>query len=132
MTNLSNTIVKNFCAIYTIAFALVLAGCATAKMAKNSPSGAWNYTVMNTPDGNVTGTMTIQQEGEGYTGTLTSPAGTTELNNVTVEDQQLSSSFYYQGTPLRLSGSFSGDTFTGSVDGGGQSFSMEATRASSQ
>ena len=121
---------KNFCTTFLIIFAVLLVGCATSKMAKNSPNGDWDYTVMNTPDGDVTGTMTIQQNGEGYTGTLTSPAGTTELNNVTVEDQQLSSSFYYQGTPLQLSGSFSGDTFTGSVDADGQSFPMEAIRAS--
>lgn len=123
---------KNFCVTYVIIFAVVLAGCATSKIAKNGPGGDWDYTVMNTPDGDVTGTMTIQQDGEGYSGKLTSPAGTTELNNVTVEDQQLSSSFYYQGTPLQLSGSFSGDTFSGNVSASGQNFSMEATRASNE
>lgn len=114
-----------FCAVLFF----FMGGCAASKMAKNNPEGTWNYTVKNTPDGNLTGTMSIQQNGEGYTGNLSSDAGKVDLNNVTIEDNQLSSNFYIQGTYLELKGAFTGDTFTGSVDAGGQSFPVEAIRA---
>jgi hypothetical protein len=115
-----------------VAFCAVLffmESCAASRVAKNSPAGTWNYTVKNTPDGTLTGTMNIQQNGEGYTGNLSSNDGKVDLNNVTIEDNQLTSNFYIQGTYLELKGAFSGDTFTGSVDAGGQSFPVEATRA---
>ncbi len=114
---------------FLLATLLLAVGCAASKVAKNSPAGAWEYTVKNTPNGDVSGTMTIQQDGEVYTGSLSSTAGTIDLSDVSIEDNTLSSRFTMQGTPLRLTGDFSGDTFTGSVDAGGQSFPVEATRA---
>ena len=73
--------------------------------------------------------MNIMQEGEAYSGNLTTGSGSIDLNNVSIEDGKLSTSFNYQGTPLEMSGNFSEDTFIGSVDAGGQSFPVEATRA---
>ena len=106
-----------------------LAGCAASNVAKNGPSGAWEYTVKNTPNGDVSGTMNIMQEGDGYTGNLTTSSGSIDLNNLTIEEGKMSSSFNYQGTPLELTGDFSEDSFTGNVGAGGQSFPVEATRA---
>ena len=117
-------------ATYVILFTLLfIVGCAASKVARNGPVGAWEYTVKNTPSGSLSGTMNIMQEGEAYSGNLTTSSGTIDLNNVSIEDDKLSSTFNYQGTPLELTGSFSEDTFTGSVDGGGQTFPVEATRA---
>ncbi len=111
---------------------LFMGGCAASKVSQNSPAGAWNYTVKNTPEGNLSGTMNILQNGDGYTGNLSSNAGTVDLSNVTIEDNQLSSNFYMQGTNIQLIGTFSGNTFTGSVDAGGQSFPIEATRTTTE
>ncbi len=111
---------------------LMIYGCASSKVAKNSPVGSWDYTVRSTPNGDVSGTLNIEKDGDEYTGNLTSNAGTIDLNNVTIEDNKLSSSFNYQGTPLQLTGTFSGDDFTGSVDAGSDSFPVEATRGSGQ
>ncbi len=108
---------------------LFMASCATSKVAKNSPAGAWDYSVKNTPNGDVSGVMNIQQNGEEFSGNLATDAGTVDLNNVTIEDNQLSSNFYIQGTSLELKGTFSGDAFTGNVSAQGQSFPVEATRA---
>ena len=124
-TNLATSIVL-------VTALLLLYSCAASKVAKNSPVGAWDYTVKNTPNGDISGTMTIQQNGATYTGNLSSDAGAIDLNDMTIEDNKLSSRFYYQGTSLQLNGDFSEDTFTGSVVGGGGSFPVEATRASSQ
>ena len=108
---------------------LLVTGCAASRVAKNSPAGAWDYTVKNTPNGDVSGTMNIEQDGEEYTGSLATESGSIDLQNVTIEDGKMSSTFNYQGTPLEMTGTFSEDAFTGSVGAGGQSFPVEATRA---
>ena len=47
------------------------AGCAsTSKMAAPSPAGEWDYTVFNTPQGDVTGTLMIVAEGDVYSGEI--------------------------------------------------------------
>lgn len=47
------------------------AGCAsTAKMAAPSPAGEWEYIVLNTPQGDATGTMMIDTEGGVYSGEI--------------------------------------------------------------
>ena len=47
------------------------AGCAsTAKMAAPSPAGDWEYVVLNTPQGDATGTMMINAEGNVYSGEI--------------------------------------------------------------
>ena len=51
----------------------LVAGCAsTAKMAAPSPMGEWDYTILNTPQGDATGTMTINAEGDLYSGEISS------------------------------------------------------------
>ncbi len=121
-----------YLALFTVL--LCCYGCATSNAskqdAKNSPVGAWEYTVKNTPNGNVSGTMNIKQDGEAYSGNLSTNSGSIDLNNVTIVDNQFSSNFNFQGTPLQFKGAFEGDSFAGTVDTGGQSFPVEAIRAS--
>ncbi len=49
----------------------VAAGCASsAKMAAPTPAGEWDYVVLNTPQGDATGTLMIDAEGGVYTGEI--------------------------------------------------------------
>ena len=51
----------------------LIAGCASsAKMAAPSPAGEWDYTILNTPQGDATGTMMIDAEGGAYSGEISS------------------------------------------------------------
>ena len=47
------------------------AGCASsAKMAAPTPAGEWEYVVLNTPQGDATGTLMINSEGDVYSGEI--------------------------------------------------------------
>ena len=51
----------------------LIAGCASsAKVAAPSPVGEWDYTILNTPQGDATGTMMIDAEGGAYSGEISS------------------------------------------------------------
>ena len=49
----------------------VAAGCASSsKMAAPTPAGEWDYVVLNTPQGDATGTLMIDSEGGVYAGEI--------------------------------------------------------------
>jgi len=92
-------------------------------------AGGWDF-VINAPQGEFKGIMNLTEDKGAYEGKLTTDFGTIDLNNVTVENNRFSSTFLMQEVEIELKGEFSGDTFSGSMNGGGQVSYMQAKRAS--
>ncbi|RMG26145.1 MAG: hypothetical protein D6730_09680, partial [Bacteroidetes bacterium] len=74
----------------------------------------------------------LAKEGDKYVGSLQSDAGSLELNNIKLEDNKLSCTFYYDGYELELTGTFMGETFEGTVGLDYNTFPVKATRATSK
>ncbi|MEK6476466.1 hypothetical protein WJR50_02990 [Catalinimonas sp. 4WD22] len=114
--------------LLTLAF---LSACASSRQAANSPVGTWDYVVKNTPYGDVEGQMIIEQDGDGYVGEIRSQQGNINLNNVQINEGQLTSTFMMDGNNLALEGAFEKDSFTGKVAAGSyDSYPITASRAS--
>lgn len=116
--------------LLTLAF---LSACASSRQAANSPVGTWDFTVKNTPYGNVQGQMIIEQDGDGYAGELRSSQGTVDLKNIQINEGQLTSTFLMDGNNLSLEGAFEEDSFSGKVAAGSyDSYPITASRASTE
>ncbi len=107
---------------------LVGTACKGTKTAAWSAAGNWDFTVSDTPAGDVTGVMVITKSGDDYTGEFRTEEGTLELEDVKVVDNKLTANLSYQGYSLNLEGMFNGDMMDGEVSMGYDSFSIKATR----
>lgn len=106
----------------------ILSGCAASKSAF-SPTGSWNYTVKNTPNGDTKGIMTLTKEGDAYSGNFqTREHGTFQMQNITMEGKTLTTSFSVRGATFRMNGLFDGDSFTGKISSEYGTFDMVADR----
>jgi imidazolonepropionase-like amidohydrolase len=76
------------------------------------PTGVWTL-VVNTPQGDISVSLSLRKEGEQILGTLTGPQGTTDIRNAQVTGNQLrfSSSVPIQGDTVDI-------TVTGTIEGG--------------
>jgi hypothetical protein len=99
-------------------------------MAKSQASlGEWEYVIKDLPDGDTKGILHIQQEGGKYVGTIQSDMGSIPLKDLVIENEKLkSASFQAQGYNVGLSGTFSGDAFTGKISAAGYDFPVTAVR----
>ena len=75
---------------FLLAFALFTAGLS----AQNSVAGSWELSI-NGPEGPITATADLKQDGEKVTGSITSPQGSTELSG-TFSGNTLSLAFQVQ------------------------------------
>lgn len=103
-------------------------GCATSKKVADISVGEWEYVLRDTPNGDVEGTFTITKDGDSYSGALHTAEGDAPLNNVAVENNELTSTFDYSGYTIDMTGVFSGDTFTGKCSVEYNDFPMTAVR----
>ena len=94
--------------------------------------GSWN-TVTKSPMGDQQATLTIQSQGESFTGQYSGAMGTTEVKNGKVNGDTLTFSLDITvPMPMTLTGeaTVEGDTLTGQVTAGAfGSFPMTGTRA---
>ena len=104
-----------------------LSGCAASKTTY-SPIGRWNYTVVDTPYGDVSGVITIDQYNGQYTGSLESSLGSSSLKNLAIQGNELSTVMDLQGMELGMKGTFKGDTFSGQVAAGYDRYPIRASR----
>jgi hypothetical protein len=111
-----------------ILFVAIMAyGCASVY----SPAGSWEYMVTGTPNGDVPGTMVLEEVEGVYSGKFVSDMGDMTLENLVYSQEEgLSATFYYQGMEFALKGTFMENADTGTVDGGPQigTWPMTATR----
>ncbi|MEL7531805.1 MAG: hypothetical protein AAFN10_10880 [Bacteroidota bacterium] len=107
---------------------LVGTACKGTKTAAWSAAGNWDFTVSNTPVGDLTGVMVISKSGDDYTGELRTEEGTLALEEVKLVDKKLTANLSYQGYSLNLEGMFTGDMMDGEISMGYDSFTIKATR----
>ncbi len=113
---------------FFISLLLVGIGCSASKKAVYTPAGNWNYTVLNTPQGDIKGTMMITKEEESFAGVLKSSNGTINMKDVSIEENVLSSTFYYEGYKFNFKGTFEGEAFNGNISFSDGEFAVNATR----
>ena len=117
-----------------ILLSFLIFGCAGSKKAVYSPVGAWEYTVIGTPNGDTSGTFILTQTEEGMKGVFKSyEYGESDLESLTYgESQDMKCTLYLSGMDLSMTGVFEGDTFSGTIDAGQNgSFPITATRNTS-
>ncbi|MCB0463783.1 MAG: hypothetical protein R2816_07135 [Flavobacteriaceae bacterium] len=115
---------KNSHLILAIVSVLVISSCGSSKSAKVDPFiGAWSLLIEDTPQGDVSSTLTIFKNESGeYTGNLNSDLGSFNLNNFQILDNRLSGAFVVQDIDFDLIGNFEETLFKGFVSGMGADF----------
>ncbi|MDG1527655.1 MAG: hypothetical protein P8I51_07010 [Polaribacter sp.] len=79
------------------------------------PSGVWDYEV-ETPQGNMTGELTIKNSDGDYAVSIeTEQFGTLELGNITLEGNEMTADIDMQGATVEFSFEFDGDAMKGSI-----------------
>jgi hypothetical protein len=115
--------------LFILVAGIMWAGCSTTKTSKEaSYIGDWEYLVKDTPNGDVSGVMTITSEGSGYVGVIASDMGEITLNDLTIVEDKLSANFEIQGMQLDMAGTFEGPQFTGTIGLDYNIFPMTATK----
>jgi len=108
-------------------------GCAGTKKVVYSPVGSWEYVVVGTPNGDAVGTFILTQVEDVFKGTFRSAEyGDAEMENLYYAEGKMTCQFYIAGIDLTMNGTFEGETFIGSIDGGQEgSFPITANRIQS-
>lgn len=139
---------KKLKSILTLSLGLILAvsivGCAAGKSASSEmtkaekkakekaydPKGVWNYTVQ-TPNADSYGIMRITGDNGLYAAVMeTDQFGTINVTGFTVVGNAFSGSLEVMGTTANIEGSFDGDSMSGYVNMGADSFPVQGTRKS--
>lgn len=91
--------------------------------------GAWSLLIEDTPQGNVSATMTITKTTEGaYSGTVNSDVGAFNLYDVKIIDRRLTAGFMVQGAEFDIIGNFENSLFKGYVSGMGDDYQANGTK----
>lgn len=118
----------NLYILVAIAYSCLMFSCAGSKKAKVDPYiGEWEYTAQ-TPDGDLDVVMTISKTETGYSGFLSSDMGSVDMNDLKIEEGNLTASFEIQGYEIPMEGTFNGDTYTGTTSWDGNDMPMNATK----
>ena len=79
------------------------------------PSGVWDYEVQ-TPQGNMTGELTIKKSGDDFAVSIeTEQFGTLELGNITLDGNEMTADIDMQGATVEFAFEFDGDSMKGSI-----------------
>lgn len=103
-------------------------GATMEKKAMDPYAGAWDYVVSGTPDGDIKGTLLIEKDGDQYKATMNGNAGTIEVGDVQIMDDQIKGNFNYQGYRVDMSGTFEASNLKGKVEVDYTVFPLTATR----
>jgi len=91
-----------------------------ASTSAQSVDGAWDLSI-NGPEGVITASATLKQDGEKVTGSITSPQGTVDLTG-TVKGKVLNLAFQIQGPQgaldIKVNGEVEGSDMKGIIDFG--------------
>ncbi|QQS47946.1 MAG: amidohydrolase family protein [Acidobacteriota bacterium] len=94
-------------------------------------SGRWMLNV-NSPNGNVEATLSLSQSGSGLTGEIQTPFGPASISNGRVEGNNVTFSYSLnvQGQQLEVTarGKIDGNSISGTMEAGGQSFDFTGMR----
>lgn len=99
---------------------IVAIALATATLSAQSVAGAWDLSI-NGPEGAITATADLKQDGEKVTGSITSPQGTVDLTG-TVKGKVLNLAFQIQSPngplDIKVNGEVEGSDMKGIIDFG--------------
>ena len=109
-------------------FSFFILGCAASKVTVSPFIGEWEYTFPSMDGGTLNATMTINEIENGYSGFLTSEMGSVDLQDLKIEEGNLTAHFDIQGYDISMKGKFEGDTYNGTTNFDGNEFPMNATR----
>jgi len=83
-------------------------------------AGSWELTI-NSPDGAITATAALKQDGDNLTGTISSPQGTVDVKG-TYKAKKVEFAFTISGPqgdlPIKVNGDVDGDDMKGIIDFG--------------
>lgn len=130
-------------ALAMLVMLLFVVGCAATNTASNGvagkrgkkvkaydPTGTWEYTV-DSPDGSTGGTLIIEGNPGTYTASLgTEQFGTLEVLDVDLQGTSMTGNIEVMGTSASLECDFDGDTMSGAVYFGEDTFPLEGNRVS--
>ena len=118
------------CAATNTATTADASGKRSKKAKAYDPTGTWEY-VVETPDGGSGGTLVIAGNPGAYTGSLeTDQFGTIELTGIDFQGTAMTGSIEVMGSVAEIECDFDGDTFSGAVYLGEDTFPMEGKRVS--
>lgn len=118
--------IKNTLAL--VAITLFLTAFTTNVATQYDPSGVWTYEV-ESPDGTLTGDMTISKSEGNYEVSIETQAyGTIELEEVSLDKTTLEGSAEVNGGPVDFEFEFDGDSMEGSVYVGESEMPITAER----
>ena len=104
----------NFAALLVIT--LAIGSCSASKKITNPFLGSWDYTIANTPMGDVNGELVFtESEEKAISGLMMSDQGTLDMNNVQIEGNTISGDLMFEGTPLKMEASLEGTQMTGMI-----------------
>lgn len=114
-----------------VAIAMFLwTGCATTKKATSRYTGSWDYVVKGLPQGDISGIMELSYEEEAWKGDVKSDDGSVsiEIEDLKIEEEQLSGFFYFQGMKIYMDGTFEDNQYIGKISVDYNEFPMTATK----
>jgi major membrane immunogen (membrane-anchored lipoprotein) len=120
--------------ILSLVSLFLLASCGSSKIAKVDPYiGSWSLLIEDTPQGDVSATLTILKSEDGnYSGSISSDMGTFKLSNLSIVEHKISGSFVVQDMDFDLTGTFEDTLFKGYVSGMGADFKSNGKKIIAQ
>jgi hypothetical protein len=122
---MKNSTLRNFAMLF--AAILAFSSCASTKIAKDPHApylGNWNYVVEEFPM-DIDGTLIISKTDGVLKGTLGNPMGEGDLDKISIEENIMKAEIEADGTLFELEGTFTGNTYLGSLLVMGAEFVMK-------
>ena len=113
--------------VWLLVIGALITACKTSQSTASRYVGEWHYT-FEMEGTEYAAYMTINKVEDGYTGSLISDLGSVDLDDLVIEEDNLTATFDIQGNVLDLKGTFDGEAFHGSTSIDGNEFPMEAVR----
>ncbi|MCK0132015.1 hypothetical protein MWU59_10945 [Flavobacteriaceae bacterium F08102] len=115
--------------MYTIFSLGLLSFTALNPISEDKYIGDWEMVVEETPEGDISLTMTITLDDEQvYSGELTTSEGNYSLENLSIKEGNLLAYFVYQDGDFELSGTFDENEFTGEIYGMDMTFTTNGKK----
>ena len=116
--------------LFTLIVIAILTSCASAKVAK-TPAGNWNFTVTETPYGEIKGELKIAANGKAWTARMKSMGEDKPFDQFLFDAKtgKVTGSFYFQGNPVNFDAVVEGNTMKGAMSAGGSDFPFNGSRS---
>ena len=114
---------------FQVAFLLVVLGVMGSAWA--GVAGDWDVTAETSWGESYSLTLSLVEDGGKISGTLLTPEGRSDLQNVKLEGSTLSFEVWVSGSAYTVKAEVEGDQMTGTWSGGGDSGTVKAARKSS-